>query len=77
MDPELGERRRESRVASEPDPVRVQHHELDPAALGRRQHVEDLRVDRRLASRQLDGLGLALGPHERVEHRLDLLEVSE
>src|SRR5215211_4891927 len=61
-------------VAGEADAVRVQHHQRDVAAFSSGQHVEDLRVDRGLAAGELNGLGLALGPDEGVEHRVDLLQ---
>ena len=74
VDAERGERGREARVAREPDAVGVEHHERDPARLRGGQHVEDLRVDRRLAARQLHRLRLPLRGDERVQHRLDLRE---
>jgi hypothetical protein len=74
MDPERGERGREAPVAREPDAVGVEHHERDLASLRGRQHVEDLRVDRRLAARQLHRFGLSLRGDERIKHRLDLRE---
>ncbi len=74
MRAQLGELLAEAAVAREPDPVRVQHHRADSLRLGERDHLEDLRMDRRLAARELHHLRLALGGDEAAEHEVDLLE---
>jgi hypothetical protein len=68
--PELA---RELGVARDPDPVRVQHHDANPLPAGELDEVEDLRVDRRFAPRELHHLRRPLGRDEPVEHEVDLL----
>ena len=68
VDPELGQCGREAAVTSEADPVRVEHHQRDAAALGGGQHLNDPGVDRRLPAGELNRLRRTLRTDERVEH---------
>ena len=61
-------------VAGNPFAVRVDHHEANPARLGGFHEVDDLRMNRRLASRKLHDFRSAFGPHEVVEHRFNFFE---
>ena len=66
------ERREPGRVVGDPQAVGVDHHVADVPALCGRDHLQQVRVDRRLSARELDDLRVALELHEPVEHRLDL-----
>jgi hypothetical protein len=72
--PHFCQLRNELVVTRDTPPVRVNHHEADPARLGGLHEFDDLRVDRRLAAGKLDDFWRAFGPDEIVEHRLDFLE---
>src|SRR5262249_61762036 len=63
---------REPPVPCEPDPVRVDNHVRYPPRSGKRDEVEEIRMDRRLAGREHDDLRIALGGEEAVEHETDL-----
>ena len=67
-----GELREPFRVVGDPHAVGVDHHVADVARLRRLDHLEQVRVDRRLAARELDDLRVALELDEAVEHPLDL-----
>src|SRR5262249_60404995 len=69
-----GETLREAVLARDPDAVRVDHEVLDRTALRGIEHLEEPRMDRGLAARDLDDVRLALVLDDRVEHALDLVE---
>src|ERR671930_1349743 len=71
---QMAEPAREAAIAGDPDPVRVQHHHADPLRTGELDEVEDLRVDCRLAARELHYLRRALRGDEAIEHEVDLLQ---
>jgi len=71
---DLGELFHEPVIACDPFPIRIDHHETDPARFRGLDEVDDLRMDRRLAAGELDDFRRALGPDEVIQHGFDFLE---
>ena len=65
---------RELLVLRDPDAVRVDHQVPDRPRLCAIEHLEELRMDRRLAAGNLHDVGMALVAHDGVEHPLDVIE---
>ena len=61
-------------VAGQAKPIRVEHHVADISLLGGSQDVQDLGVNGRLPTADLDHLGPAFGFHETVKYRFDLTQ---
>ena len=62
----------EIRLLGDADAVGVEHDVADGPPLGRRDDLDDLRVDGRLAARELQEVGLAFAGDQRIHHALDL-----
>ncbi len=69
---QLGQCGEEVVVVGDAQPVRVDHDVGNAALLRRCDHLEDLRMYRRLTTAELDDLRVALQLDQPVEHRFDL-----
>ena len=65
-----------ARIPCEAEPIRVEHHMPDAALTGRTQDLDDLRMDRRLATTELQHLGSTLRFDKAVENRLHLSQAQ-
>ncbi len=72
----VGEATHEVRLARDAKTIRVQHQVPDRAAARGIEHLEELRMQGRLAPGQLDHVGLAFGLHHGIEHALDGREIA-
>jgi hypothetical protein len=61
-------------IARDPQPVRVNHHDVDRPAARVIENLFELRMDRRFAPRQLQHFGPTLHLHEPIDCLLHLLE---
>ena len=66
----------EGRILGDADAVGIDHDVLDRPPARRGDDVEDLRMDGRLAARDLHQVGLAFARHQGVQHALDLGEAA-